>query len=55
MVKIIHKRDQSVSRVLNASGLAVAIATSVNVFITFPGAVFYVFLSQLESLRLFLV
>ena len=43
MVKIIHKRDQSVSRVLNTSGLAVAIATSVNVFITFPGAVFYVF------------
>ena len=43
VVKIIHKRDQSVSRVLNASGLAVAIATSVNVFITFPGAVFYVF------------
>ena len=34
-----------VSRILNTSGLAVAIATSVNAFITFPGAVCYVFVA----------
>ena len=45
VVKIIPKRGQSVSRILNTSGLAVAVATSVNAFITFPGAVCYVFCS----------
>ena len=42
-LKLFTNEIRSVSRILNTSGLAVAIATSVNVFITFPGAVFYVF------------